>query len=212
MLMTSHECESVTGLVLAGGRGTRMGGVDKGLQMLHGLPLAVHAMRRLGSQVGEIMVSANRNQATYAGFGARVVPDAIARFEGPLAGLQSGMMRCRTPYLISVPCDAPYFPLDLVQRLMAGLSHEQKKVAIAVTGPDDGLQTQPAFCLAHVSMIAHLSAFLQQSERRFAKWAVAAGAATVHFGDELAFTNVNSMETLACLEMQEAMRAGLPLL
>ena len=106
--------EQVTGLILAGGRGSRMGGVDKGLQNFRGLPLAMHAMLRLAPQVGEVMINANRNLGAYESFGAPVWPDALPDFAGPLAGFLAGLERCETPYMVTVPCDTPLFPSDLV--------------------------------------------------------------------------------------------------
>ena len=106
----SIDKQDITGLVLAGGRGSRMGGVDKGLQTHHGMPLAQHALLRLGTQVGELMINANRNLGAYESMGVPVWPDASADYPGPLAGLLAGLERCETPYLVSVPCDTPNFP------------------------------------------------------------------------------------------------------
>ena len=113
--------EDITGLVLAGGRGSRMGGVDKGLQNHHGVPLALHALLRLAPQVGLTMINANRNLAAYESMGVPVWPDALADFAGPLAGFLAGLEHCDTPYLVTVPCDSPRFPEDLVARLASAL-------------------------------------------------------------------------------------------
>ncbi|MES2832263.1 MAG: molybdenum cofactor guanylyltransferase MobA [Pseudomonadota bacterium] len=190
------EGNAVTGLILAGGRGTRMGAADKGLQQLHGMPLVCHAVQRLRGQVGEILISANRNHATYAHFNIPLVKDAIDGFQGPLAGLQSGMMHCQTPYLMTVPCDTPFFPLDLVQRLMEGLLHEQADLAIVMAGDDACQQIQPLFCLTHVRLLPNLSAFLQQGGRGAGRWAATVGAAQVCFNDHHAFVNINTIEML----------------
>ena len=122
--------EDITGLVLAGGRGSRMGGVDKGLQNHHGVPLAMHALLRLAPQVGSTMINANRNLAAYESMGVPVWPDALPDYAGPLAGFLAGLERCETPWLVTVPCDSPLFPDDLVARL-AGLEPQPASVAMA---------------------------------------------------------------------------------
>ena len=118
MTGTSELGADVTGLILAGGRGSRMGGVDKGLQNFNGMPLALHTLLRLQPQVGEVMINANRNLAAYESFGVPVWPDVLADYAGPLAGFLTGLERCETRWLVTVPCDTPLFPLDLVERLL----------------------------------------------------------------------------------------------
>ena len=136
--------EEITGLILAGGRGTRMGGVDKGLQNFNGMPLALHTLLRLQLQVGQVMINANRNLAAYESFGVPVWPDVLADYAGPLAGFLTGLERCETPYLVTVPCDTPRFPLDLVPRLAEALDararrHRHGRRAGAGRGrPDQG--------------------------------------------------------------------------
>src|SRR5690606_20671309 len=130
--------DDITGLILAGGRGSRMGGVDKGLQNFRGLPLALHTLMRLGPQVGTVMVNANRNLAAYESFGAEVWPDVIADFAGPLAGFLTGLERCETEFLVTVPCDTPRFPQDLVQRLAEALEREDAEIAMAAAREEDG--------------------------------------------------------------------------
>ena len=120
----------ITGLVLAGGRGSRMGGADKGLQSYRGMPLAMHAMLRLAPQVGRVMINANRNLAAYESFGAPVFTDASGDFAGPLAGFVAGLEQCDTPYLVTVPCDSPLFPDDLVEPRQSGqLVHLARTIA-----------------------------------------------------------------------------------
>ena len=141
----------ITGLILAGGRGSRMGGVDKGLQNFNGMPLALHTLMRLQTQVGNVMINANRNLAAYESFGAPVWPDALADYAGPLAGFLTGLERCETPYLLTVPCDTPLFPLDLVQRLADALDargrrHRHGRGARKEDGP--GQSRAPSRCFA----------------------------------------------------------------
>ena len=139
--------EQITGMVLAGGRGSRMGGVDKGLQGFRGMPLAMHALFRLQPQVGETMINANRNLAAYESMGVPVWPDALPDYPGPLAGFLAGLERCETPYLVVVPCDTPLFPEDLVERLAEAFADESTEIAVAATREGGVLQAQPVFCM-----------------------------------------------------------------
>ena len=127
------DSRHITGLVLAGGRGSRMGGVDKGLQPHLGVPLAAHALARLRPQVGSVMINANRNLAEYRAMGAPVWPDALPDYPGPLAGFLTGLEHCDTPFLVSVPCDSPHFPTDLVARLAQRLELDDAEIAMAQT-------------------------------------------------------------------------------
>jgi molybdopterin-guanine dinucleotide biosynthesis protein A len=194
----------ITGLVLAGGRGSRMGGVDKGLQPHRGLPLALHALRRLQPQVGRTMISANRNLAAYASFGAPVWPDAGADFPGPLAGMLAGLERCQTPYLVTVPCDTPDFPQDLVARLAHSLAQAGAEIAMAVTRDGDAVQAQPVFCLVGTTLRPSLLAWLDRGERRIDRWAAQHRVAEVVFDDAAAFCNANTADELAQLQAVRA--------
>ncbi len=133
----------ITGLILAGGRGSRMGGVDKGLQNFNGMPLALHTLTRLqmGGGVGTILINANRNLSAYESFGADVWPDGLADYAGPLAGFLTGLERCETPYLVTVPCDTPLLPLDLVPRLAQAL--DEQDADIAMVGAPETDQERP---------------------------------------------------------------------
>lgn len=187
--------EDVTGLVLAGGRGSRMGGVDKGLQTLGGVPLARIALERLAPQVGRLMLNANRHLETYAGFGIPVWPDAAADFPGPLAGFLAGLAHCETPWLATVPCDSPRFPVDLVERLAAAVG--QAPAAVAATREPGGvLQRQPVFALMHRDLAGDLAAYLAGGERRIDAWLRGHGAVQVPFDDAEAFVNVNTADEL----------------
>ena len=192
--------EHITGLVLAGGRGSRMGGVDKGLQNHIGIPLALHAMQRLSPQVGTVMVSANRHLDTYASFGVPVWPDAMADYPGPLAGFVAGLEHCKTPYLMTVPCDTPNFPTDLVARLVAGLIAQDAQIAMAATREGDVAQAQPVFCLMACSLKDSLSDFIASGQRQVERWAALHRCATVVFDDAAAFANANTSEELQGLQ------------
>lgn len=186
----------ITGLVLAGGRGTRMGGIDKGLQPYQGLPLARHALNRLAPQVRGVMINANRNLPLYAAMGVPVWPDELPDFPGPLAGMLAGMQHCPTPYLATVPCDSPLFPLDLVARLCAGLTQQDADMATAYTREGDKLYPQPVFCLMKVSLLERLRAFIISGERKTGAWPRSQFNAQVNFDDETAFTNINTLDEL----------------
>lgn len=187
---------AVTGLILAGGRGTRMGSVDKGLQPFRGMPMAMHVLYRLQPQVDAVLVNANQNLAAYEAFGVPVWPDALDGFAGPLAGLQTGLMHCETPYLVTAPCDSPMLPIDLVARLAAGLQSNQAEVALAVTGSGDNLQPHPVFCLVRTTVLPSLSAYLQAGGRKVDTWFATLTMTHVHFTDDNAFRNINTLEEL----------------
>jgi molybdenum cofactor guanylyltransferase len=205
--------QDITGLVLAGGRGSRMGGVDKGLQNFNGSPLALHAVLRLGMQVGEVMVNANRNLAAYESFGTPVWPDADSSYAGPLAGFLTGLERCETPYLLTVPCDTPLFPFDLAERLSQAMHEDGAEIAMvdapeADEAGDTALRPQPVFCLMHTSLLESLTRFVGQGGRKIDAWTAQHRTAHVAFdrpGDEVdAFANANTLAELQALEARPA--------
>jgi molybdopterin-guanine dinucleotide biosynthesis protein A len=190
----------ITGLILAGGRGTRMGSVDKGLVPLAGKPMVAHVIERLGPQVGALMINANQNHDTYAAYGLPVWPDALPDFAGPLAGLQTGLMHCATPYLVTAPCDSPFLPLDLVARLARALQAQDADLAVAVTGAGDTRQPHPVFCLTKTTLLPHLTAFLEGGGRKVDRWYASLKVAEVLFEDEAAFRNINTRDELRANE------------
>jgi molybdopterin-guanine dinucleotide biosynthesis protein A len=192
--------DDITGLILAGGRGSRMGGVDKGLQNHQGLPLAMHALLRLGPQVGQVMINANRNLGAYEAMGVPVWPDALPDFPGPLAGFLAGLEHCETPYLVTVPCDTPNFPLDLVERLAAGLEEADAEVAMAATMDNGALQVQPVFCLMKASLMESLVKFTQSGQRKIDRWTAQHRCVEVPFDDAQAFFNANTLAELQQLQ------------
>jgi molybdenum cofactor guanylyltransferase len=193
--------QDITGLILAGGRGSRMGGVDKGLQNHRGLPLAMHALMRLQPQVGAIVINANRNLGAYEAMGAPVYPDSTQDFAGPLAGVLVGLEQCQTPWLVTVPCDSPDFPLDLVEQLARTAAAQHADIAYAVTTEADGReQTHPVFCLLKNELMESLVAFMQGGERKIDAWFAQHKAVGVHFADARAFFNANTAQELAQLQ------------
>ena len=192
--------DEVTGLVLAGGRGSRMGGVDKGLQLHRGVPLALHAMLRLATQVGQVMINANRNLGAYESFGVPVWPDALPDFAGPLAGFLAGLEHCETPWLVTVPCDMPDFPLDLVERLARFAEAEDAEIALAAC-PQDGVQrAQPVFCLMRASLLESLVRYTHGGGRKIDRWTAMHRAVEVAFDDPRAFFNANTLAELQQLQ------------
>ena len=181
----------VTGLILAGGEGRRVGGADKGLLDYRGKPLVAHAIERLAPQVDALLISANRNLEDYLDFGYPVVTDASAERLGPLAGIAAGLRAGTTPWLVVCPCDCPHLPVDLVARLLAGI--DQSRLAIAAT--NDG--TQPTFMLCHRELLPALDAWLAAGERKVMAWCRNQGAVEVAFADKSAFRNMNTRGELA---------------
>ena len=213
----------ITGLILAGGRGSRMGGVDKGLQNFNGVPLALHTLLRLQMQEGgplaQVMVNANRNLAAYEAFGAPVWPDVLADYAGPLAGFLTGLERCESPYLVTAPCDTPLLPLDMVARLAAAMHAEDADIAM-VAAPESAagvmqparqaardqttVRPQPVFCLLRVELLESLADFTQAGGRKIDAWTATHKVALVPFDlpedDPRAFFNANTLAELQSLE------------
>ena len=192
--------DDITGLVLAGGRGSRMGGVDKGLQAHLGMPLAMHALLRLSPQVGEVIINANRNLAAYESMGAPVWPDALPDYPGPLAGFLAGLEHCATPYLATVPCDSPHFPADLVARLAERLDADAAEIAIAATREDGELRLQPVFCLMNATVVESLIRFTGTGQRKIDAWTATLRHVAVEFDDARAFINANTVAELRGLQ------------
>ena len=187
----------ITGVILAGGLGRRMGGVDKGLQTLHGRPLVQWVLARLSPQVDTVMISANQNLLRYAELGCLVLPDRTPDFSGPLAGLHAALSHSTGPLLATAPCDSPFLPADLVQRLRNALETENAELAVARTGD----QVQRAFCLMGRGILPKLDAFLASGERKVWLWHASLKVAEVAFDDEAtAFSNINTPEDLAQCE------------
>jgi molybdopterin-guanine dinucleotide biosynthesis protein A len=184
----------VTGIVLAGGQGRRMGGVDKGLVDLDGRPMVAHVLARLAPQVGDVLINANQNLDRYRAFGHPVVPDAVGGFAGPLAGLHAGLTRASRAFVVTVPCDSPFLPADLVARLHAALTRERAELAVAKTLD----QPHPVFALVRRDLLANLAAFLESGGRKIDAWYAALRVVEVAFDDEAeAFRNINTADELA---------------
>ncbi|MCQ9377644.1 molybdenum cofactor guanylyltransferase MobA [Methyloversatilis sp. XJ19-49] len=191
--------EAITGLVLAGGLGRRMGGIDKGLQAFRGEPMVAHVIRRFAPQVDALIVNANQNIERYAAFGHPVVPDVITGYAGPLAGLHAGLNACRTPLLVTSPCDSPFLPLDLVARLRDALEREGADLAVARTGE----RSHPVFSLVRRHVLPGLTDFLDGGGRKVDLWYSALKVVEVSFDDQPdAFANINTLNELAALSVR----------
>lgn len=185
--------DRITGLILAGGAGQRMGGADKGLMTYRGRPLVAWAIERLRPQVDELLISANRNLDEYRTFGHPVLTDASNERLGPLAGLQAGLAACPTPWLITSPCDCPALPIDLVARLLAAAETQNASMAVAATAAG----MQPTFQLCRRDLLPALDAYLAGGGRKLLTWCRSQGAVEVVFADAEAFANLNSPADLA---------------
>lgn len=186
---TSTQRTSISGVLLAGGQGSRMGGVDKGLVRLAGQPMAAHVLARLVPQVDEILINANRNQHDWAAFGYPVFGDELAGYAGPLAGLHAALKRASHPLVLTVPCDSPFLPTDLAARLLAGVLRDDAQLAVARTFD----QAHPVFCLCRRELAGHLESFLAAGGRKIDRWYGSLRVSEVAFDEvEAAFRNINT--------------------
>jgi len=186
-----------------------MGGADKGLQNFNGMPMALYTLLRLQPQVGAVIINANRNLGAYESFGVPVWPDVLEDYAGPLAGFLTGLERCETPYLVTVPCDTPNFPSDLVVRLAQALDRQQADIAMAAapeTGKDGQrvVRSQPVFCLLRAELMESLAEFTRQGGRKIDAWTAQHQSVLVPFDtpadDPRAFANANTASELQQLE------------
>lgn len=193
----------VSCIILCGGRATRMGGIDKGLVSLQQKPLIQHVIERLKPQVDEILINANREFEQYQTFGLPVLQDShenfIGTYIGPLAGFSLGLQHAKHDYLLTVPCDSPFLPQDLTQRLLSSLITHQADIAVASSDGD----AHPVFCLCKNSVLPSLTAYLANGERRVSSWQKGQKYIEVDFSDcSDAFINLNTFEDVAALELK----------
>ena len=196
-MIAPDHLSQITGMILAGGQGRRMGGVDKGLKTFRGKRLVDHAFERLTPQVAGVIINANQNLSAYRELGVRVVSDAIEGYAGPLAGLHAGLSVSKRPYLATVPCDSPFLPADLVARLYCHLDDAGAEIAVAKTGD----QAHPVFCLVRRGVLNHLTDFLKGGGRKIDAWYSTLFVVEVAFDDQPdAFSNINTLEELQAHE------------
>ena len=193
--------EHITGLILAGGRAQRMGGIDKGLIPFHGKALIESAISRLKPQVSTILINANRSISKYSHYGYLVLMDETPDFSGPLAGFSVGLKHCKTPYLLTSPCDSPLLPVDLAKKMAAQLEDKDLELVFASSIEDDGkIWSQPVFCLMKSDLQDSLDTFLSKGDLKIDRWFKELRSGTVVFENPQAFANVNTPEELAALE------------
>ena len=191
----------ITGLILAGGRAQRMGGIDKGLIPFHHRPLIESAINRLKPQVGSIMINANRNIEQYAAYGYPMVSDADSSFSGPLAGFAAGLKACPTEYIVTTPCDSPLLPTNLVELLVTKMTEGSFDLVYASSkDPAGKTWAQPVFCLMRVSLSKSLEEFISLGDLKIDRWFKELNSSTVVFDSESAFANINTPEELLTLE------------
>ena len=188
----------ISAVILAGGKGQRMGGSDKGLLVVKGKPLVAWLIERIQPQVDKIFISANRHHEQYASFGYPILQDALIGFAGPLAGLSTALRAATNPLILCVPCDTPLLPTNLVARLYAGLIVGNRPIAVAQTGA----QMHPTVMLCRRELAAHLENFLASGERKVALWQAQLQASVVDFSETEAFTNINTPVEMNLLEQR----------
>lgn len=192
--------KDITGLILAGGRAQRMGGIDKGLIPFHDKPLIESAIAKLKPQTQSIIINANRNLTKYAGYGYPVIMDETPDFSGPLAGFLVGLKACKTPYLLTAPCDSPLLPNNLAQNLSAEMEREDFQLVYASSKEADGkVWAQPVFCLMRANLQDSLASFLLKGDLKIDRWFKELRSSTVIFDDPQVFANVNTPEELKSL-------------
>ena len=193
--------KDITGLILAGGRAQRMGGIDKGLIPFHNKPLIESAIAKLKPQVQMIVINANRNITKYAGYGYPVIMDETPDFSGPLAGFSVGLKACKTPYLLTSPCDSPLLPNNLAELLSTEMERGDFQLVYASSKEaDDKVWAQPVFCLMHANLQDSLTSFLLKGDLKIDRWFKELRSSTVIFNDPQVFANVNTPEELKSLE------------
>jgi molybdopterin-guanine dinucleotide biosynthesis protein A len=199
--------EAITGVVLAGGQARRMGGQDKGLLAFRGRPLVSYALDALARVADQVVINANRHLDAYRELGYPVVQDLTNRFDGPLAGLLSAMRFASTPYVLTVPCDAPLMTGDLLGRLCASLQAVDAELCAA----HDGERLHPVFLLADCRLADDLQLNLDSGERRVETWLHRHRLALADYSDRPGvFANINTLEELAALEAYISTRAVMP--
>lgn len=202
----------ITALVLAGGRATRMGGVDKGLQTFNDVPLALHALNRLQRTPSPLIavcaINANRHMDVYETWGHPVWPDTLPEQPGPLAGILTGLKQCTTRYLLTVPCDAPNFPIDIAERLAQAFQEAPETEIAVASAPDELgiLRRQPVFALIQVKLAERLEDYIRGGGRKVGHWMGQQRSVEVPFNrpgdDPAAFANINTLDSLRAIEAQ----------
>lgn len=203
MAMEFFDSSDVTGLILAGGKSTRMGGAEKGLQVLRGSPMVTHVAQRITPQIAKLFLSANRCEDTYAQLGFHVLRDGRDGSLGPLAGIEAGLIQCQTPFLLCVPCDTPFIPTDLVAKLAQALCDTNSDLVYAITndGESDTVteRVHPIIALMKTTVTQSLQAFLDVGGRKVQAWHQELNTFGVHFSSCESFANINTLDDITSL-------------
>jgi len=187
----------ITGVILAGGQARRIGGQDKGLIKLAGKPLVQYVLNAITPQVCHVKINANRNLDDYAAYNCPVIADEIGDFSGPLAGMASCLRTVDTPFMVTVPCDSPFIPNDLVKRLYSQLEQNDADISVAHNGD----RIQPVFVLMKNSLRNSIVNFLNNGERKIDQWFEQHKLAITDFSDQPdTFININTHDELAKIE------------
>lgn len=195
------EPETITAVVLAGGKARRFAGQDKGLIQFEQRPIIEHVIKAIEPQVADILINANRNQQAYAGFGYPVISDALSDFQGPLAGFSIAMKRVATPYILTLPCDGPMLSSSYVAQMISAAKASEVDLVVA----HDGERIQPVHTLISVRLVDSLDAFLASGERKIDRWFAEHEIALADFSDTpQIFENINTQEELVALEKNHA--------
>lgn len=184
---------TISAVILAGGKARRMNGADKGLQLLQNKPLISHVIERLQPQVIDISINANRHHAEYAQWGFPVFSDELPDFQGPLSGMLTSLEQAKTDFVLFVPCDSPYFPQNLLEKLKSAVKNDRTLIAYAC----DEEREHPVFCLMSVQLKEKLRHYLASGERRLLQFMKENGGISVKFTKEEGnFENFNTMDDL----------------
>ena len=204
-MQKTHAAPAMTAVILAGGKARRMAGRDKGLISIAGKPMIEYVIEAISPQISHLLINANRSQNDYAHYGFPVIADAPAGFHGPLAGMASALQVTETAYMLALPCDSPYAPCDLAQRLYESLLSENAEISVA----HDGRRLQPVFCLLKRSLLPSMRAYLESGERKIDRWFARHNMAITDFSDKRqAFININSREDIVRIEAELAGHVG----
>lgn len=189
--------KDITGVILAGGQARRMQGQDKGLVLLNDKPMIEYVIEVLKSQVGKILINANRNHEQYAKYGFNIVSDELSGYCGPLSGMASSLNKTETVYMLTAPCDSPFIPDDLAERLITSLESENADISVA----HNGERMQPVFCLMKKELMSSMNDFLRLGERKIDKWFNQHALAIADFSDiPKTFDNLNTLEDIKAVE------------
>ena len=197
----AKQSQGLTAVILAGGMARRMDGQDKGLIELNGKPMIEYIIEALKPQVDNILINANRNLEQYQRYGYPVVKDIMGDYFGPLVGMASGLQACNSNRILAVPCDSPFVPPVLANRLETAMIESQADISVA----NDGERIQPVFAMIRSSLLPSVLAYLDDGGRKIDTWYAEHNMALADFSDwPNAFININTPEDKLTVEQKIA--------